>query len=348
VLAGEVARELGGVVVLVIGGIVLGLKLARVSAAGSSLVVATEAVLVASTIAGDVRALLAEGLIIGHIGGEATDLVKDAKCLHRGGKLAHVIGPANPTTVCGVEIHGDRRGRSIDSVDGVWDASSVGSSGGSVAAVRVGLVSGEVGERIGFDHKSNRHFAFILLEYPHKRGDVFVLVLSETIIASASSIVVASAVSIIGAADFPVGSLGVAVTIGKVVDDEDAELRGGFGGRVGKDSLEAVGAGAVKLALDIKPIGGGHVAHRLKGRFYRASGGGDRGVQLCLECRINIVWNSSERVAAGAVRGKCETEQCRKHIIFACSVWSVNCATRSDHDLKLPFWICATSPRRRK
>ena len=163
-------------------------------------------------------ALHAHGLVIRNVGREAL----------------RVVVPAQPAAVRTVDVHGGLRSTCREGVNGVLDALLVRNL--RILAAGVADVGHQVWKRVRFNNQHHRH-GWILRQYSGKLVDVLLPVLTQSIRAIAGSIVVASPVSVVRAADFTVRGESIAVTVGKIINHEHVEWRIGERRRVFQDTL---------------------------------------------------------------------------------------------------------------
>mmetsp|Transcript_103178 Transcript_103178/g.297134 ORF Transcript_103178/g.297134 Transcript_103178/m.297134 type:complete len:295 (+) Transcript_103178:801-1685(+) len=245
---------------------------------------------------------LAQGLVARHIRRKAPQVLVDAQAFHCLDEVGHVVLPAEPAAVAGVQVHRHRRRRLANAHHGVPDALRVRLHRRAVATTRVRAVRGKVRQGVGLDDEDDGHLAVVLLQDPDDLVDVLGLVLGNAALAHARRGVVAPAVGQVSAADLAVRGLGVAIPVGQVVDDEGNELRVRPGGRVLQDALHALRPVALDLRLDVEPIGRWHHLHGPEGLGHDAFGTGQGGVQRGGVGGVHIIRHVLEGVALGSQR----------------------------------------------
>mmetsp|Transcript_52143 Transcript_52143/g.153915 ORF Transcript_52143/g.153915 Transcript_52143/m.153915 type:complete len:487 (-) Transcript_52143:221-1681(-) len=226
------------VVVFILAIVVLGDEPARVRAAAAA---ASGAVGVHVLVKGGRGTRRAEGLVVGDVGGEATDETIDLEQLHEGRECLRVVGPAKPAAVRRVHVQRGRRRERSQLVDGVGDAFVVRGARRGVAALGVVVVRHEVGQRVGLHDQHHRHLALVLGQHGRDRVDKVALILLEPRRALTRRRAVAVAGGVVGAADLADGVEGVAVAVGQVVHHDRHQRCGRLLGGVGEHAVERVG-----------------------------------------------------------------------------------------------------------
>lgn len=278
----ELLPEGLGVVKFGVGPIPFVSKSAWVLAAWLALVLAVQAVVV-SVGAAFPWAHDAEWLVVGDVGGEAAELFI-GQGLHDLEELDDVVGPAEPSAMCGVQVHRGTWGLCGERVDGIGDAFGVGALG--VDAVGVVQVCREVWQRVRLNDQRDVDPPLELAEDVCIHINVFRLVLVEAGVAASAVAVVAGAVRIVLAANLAIRRVGIAVSVWKVVDDQRDHITLGRG--VSEDPLERRGVAPVELGLHIDPIGAGNVSHLLEVLLGSARGSSNGGLKISLVGWVDV------------------------------------------------------------
>mmetsp|Transcript_112985 Transcript_112985/g.358943 ORF Transcript_112985/g.358943 Transcript_112985/m.358943 type:complete len:286 (-) Transcript_112985:339-1196(-) len=247
------------------------------------------------------RAHLAQALVASHVRREAAEVLCHTQALDGQHEVLHVVLPAQPAAVPGVQVHGSRWGHLAEMLHGILDAGLVRRFRGRVAATWIPLVRREVRQGVRLDDQDDRHLVVVLLQHAHDLVNVLGLVLLNTCSTITRRIVVApaAAISQVRAADLAIGGFRMAVAIRKVVDNEGYQLRRGLGSGILQDALHGLAASPADLGLGVQPIRRGHVHHQLQSRLHLALCRCDGHTQfLCIRW-VNVECAALERVRSG-------------------------------------------------
>lgn len=273
-----------------------------------------EAVIVSQAVAALEGAQQADWLVVSHVGGKTTE-GRDGKGHgeHKRGELVHVVFPTEPPAVACVQILS--KPEALELVNGIRDSRLVGGSGSRISTLGISSIGDEVRQRVGLDYEHDLDLLLELGKNGSDRVDVLALVLRYARTAVAPCQIVAGAVSVVGAADLPVGSDSVAVTVGKVINDKGHQLAGALADSVLEDSLHGARVVARDLRAHVDPIGRRDVHHCFKGCLHGSRRGGDGSGQIGAVRRIDVIvlsdligivranWEDGGRIGSEGGRG---------------------------------------------
>ena len=258
------------------------------------------------------RARYAQRLEVAHIRRKATHLCRNLESAEEGCIRLRVRLPAEPAAVRGVNVDRSLGGGGRERVDRHRDALCVRCLGGRGGALWVALVRREVGDRRGLENEGHRHLVGVLGDDGGDRIDKVVLVLAQPRAAVALREVVARAVRFRSTAELAERVVGVAVSVGQIVYDEDHQRWRRLAGRPFQDGLrrvddihtcDPVRRACLTHLAQIRERGGVRHAYR-------------RIVHVLLEVWVNVESVCRKEVGASRLRrhqGRGEEEEASPH-----------------------------------